>query len=66
MSYIRAKEVEQEVEEEMATKFVGDSLVKRAENEILRKKMEVVDPSASATLPTEPLLRPPFHLSECL
>jgi hypothetical protein len=43
MSYIRAKEVEVEVEEEMATKFRRDTAAKLEANELLRKKHEEVD-----------------------
>ena len=43
MSYIRAKEVEVDVEDEMAAKFKRDIEVRAAENDILRKKMEEVE-----------------------
>mmetsp|Transcript_22488 Transcript_22488/g.26508 ORF Transcript_22488/g.26508 Transcript_22488/m.26508 type:complete len:461 (+) Transcript_22488:350-1732(+) len=43
MSFIRAKEVEIEVEEEMATKFALDSQAHIAANDILRRKLEEVD-----------------------
>lgn len=43
MSYIRAKEVEVEVEEEMTAKFKRDTEVHRATNELLQKRMEEVD-----------------------
>jgi hypothetical protein len=43
MSFIRAKEVEIEVEEEMAAKFERDSKAHIEQNEKLRKKLEEVD-----------------------
>ena len=43
MSYIRAKEVEVEVEEEMKAKFERDIAERTAENEVLMKKMGEVD-----------------------
>jgi len=43
MSYIRAKEVEVEVEEEMAAKFNKDAAEKAASNEVMQKALDEVD-----------------------
>lgn len=43
MSYIRAKEVEVEVEEEMAAKFAQDSEAHAAANGVLQKKLDEVE-----------------------